>query len=281
MGFQPLQSNQRNMFGFPRHTLFQAYTWDNALERVSSTPPMEEGLLADVEGLSIPSLLPQNEDLNHVLNVLCAGGYGAWVVGGAIRDSLLGNHPTEYDICTNATPNEVIESLEEDELDGMQQVVTHWLRLQETNSRAPLNSIYNKLDSLRQGGYIDHCKEWVNCILDKYHPEISSTLLGILRPNIDAQNFLNYQRNNNLCMSLLVIDSKVDDAEHRISVPGQITPNAIYDIIVEHCGRSADDFLPPLSWQDPKQLQVAILTMMEFSVYCTAYDKMMKNMEYI
>ena len=80
---------------------------------------MEEGLLADVEGLSIPSLLPQNEDLNHVLNVLCAGGYGAWVVGGAIRDSLLGNHPTEYDICTNATPNEVIESFDDTILTGV------------------------------------------------------------------------------------------------------------------------------------------------------------------
>ena len=51
---------------------------------------MEEGLLADVTGLSMPSLLQENEDLSHVLDVLCAGGYGAWVVGGAVRDSLLG-----------------------------------------------------------------------------------------------------------------------------------------------------------------------------------------------
>ena len=120
----------------------------------------------------------------------------------------------------NELINEAIESLAEDELDGMQQVVTHWLNLQGTNSKAPLRS-------LRQGGYIDHCKEWVNCILDKYPPEINRILLGILRHNIDAQTFLNYQRNNNLCMSLLVIDSKVDDAEHRISVPGQITPKSI------------------------------------------------------
>lgn len=74
---------------------------------------MEEGLLADVTGLSMPSLLKENEDLSHVLDVLCAGGYGAWVVGGAVRDSLLGRIPHEYDICTTATPDEVIESFDD------------------------------------------------------------------------------------------------------------------------------------------------------------------------
>ena len=73
---------------------------------------MEEGLLADVTGLSMPSLLQENEDLTHVLDVLSAGGYGAWVVGGAVRDSLLGKIPHEYDICTTATPDEVIESFD-------------------------------------------------------------------------------------------------------------------------------------------------------------------------
>ena len=63
------------------------------MERVSTTPPMEEGLLADVAGLNIPSLIPKNEDLAHVLEVLCATGYGAWVVGGAVRDCILGELP--------------------------------------------------------------------------------------------------------------------------------------------------------------------------------------------
>lgn len=58
---------------------------------------MEEGLLADVQGVNIPSLLPENEDLKHVLDVLSATGYGAWVVGGAVRDCILGELPKEYD----------------------------------------------------------------------------------------------------------------------------------------------------------------------------------------
>lgn len=83
------------------------------MERVSATRRMEEGLLADVRGENIPSLVPQNEDLTHVLNVLSAGGYGVWVVGGAVRDCILGKIPNEYDICTTATPEQVIESFED------------------------------------------------------------------------------------------------------------------------------------------------------------------------
>lgn len=74
---------------------------------------MEEGLLADVPGVISPSLIPKNEDLEHVLNVLCTTGYGAWVVGGAVRDCILGELPKEYDICTTATPEQVIESFED------------------------------------------------------------------------------------------------------------------------------------------------------------------------
>lgn len=83
------------------------------MERVSCTLFMEEGLLADTGGEKIPSLMPENEDLSHVISVLCAGGYGAWVVGGAVRDCILGKVPEEFDICTTATPGEVIESFED------------------------------------------------------------------------------------------------------------------------------------------------------------------------
>jgi tRNA nucleotidyltransferase (CCA-adding enzyme) len=83
------------------------------LERVSATQYMEEGRPADVPGIEMPDLIPHNEDLVHVLDVLCAGGYGAWVVGGSVRDCILGKIPTDYDICTDATPKQVIESFDE------------------------------------------------------------------------------------------------------------------------------------------------------------------------
>ena len=83
------------------------------MERVSATQIMEEGRLADTPGVEMPGLIPQNEDLMHVLNVLSSGGYGVWIVGGAVRDSILGKTPAEYDICTDATPDQVIESFEQ------------------------------------------------------------------------------------------------------------------------------------------------------------------------
>lgn len=36
-----------------------------------------------------------------------AAGYEGWAVGGCIRDSLLGKQPTDWDLCTNALPEQV------------------------------------------------------------------------------------------------------------------------------------------------------------------------------
>jgi len=83
------------------------------LERVSATRTMEEGRIADVTGEHMPNLIPLEDDLIHVMDVLCAKGFGAWIVGGAVRDCILGKKPTEYDICTDAEPQEVIDFFEE------------------------------------------------------------------------------------------------------------------------------------------------------------------------
>ena len=74
---------------------------------------MEEGVLADISGIPMPNLFQAPEELVHVINVLNAGGYGSWIVGGAVRDVILGLNPKEYDICTTATPEEIVESFED------------------------------------------------------------------------------------------------------------------------------------------------------------------------
>lgn len=43
-----------------------------------------------------------------VLERLADMGYEAYVVGGCVRDSLLGKEPKDWDVCTNATPKEVL-----------------------------------------------------------------------------------------------------------------------------------------------------------------------------
>ena len=51
--------------------------------------------------LRIPSYV------NKVLGVLLDAGYEAHVVGGAVRDLLLGRVPDDYDVVTNARPEEI------------------------------------------------------------------------------------------------------------------------------------------------------------------------------
>lgn len=50
-----------------------------------------------------------NNDVKKILNLLNDNGYQAYVVGGAIRNILLGIDPLDYDITTNALPQQIIE----------------------------------------------------------------------------------------------------------------------------------------------------------------------------
>lgn len=48
-----------------------------------------------------------NENAKEVLCRLEAAGYAAYLVGGCVRDTLLGDEPHDYDVTTSATPEEV------------------------------------------------------------------------------------------------------------------------------------------------------------------------------
>lgn len=50
------------------------------------------------------SLAPQAE---RALEILHQAGYEAWIVGGCVRDLLLGRRPADYDLTTSALPQEV------------------------------------------------------------------------------------------------------------------------------------------------------------------------------
>ena len=48
------------------------------------------------------------EGAKKILNLLHSSGFEAYVVGGCVRDSLLGIEPKDWDICTSARPEETI-----------------------------------------------------------------------------------------------------------------------------------------------------------------------------
>ena len=45
--------------------------------------------------------------IKEIVEQLQKAGYEAYIVGGAVRDLLLGLKPKDFDVATNATPEEV------------------------------------------------------------------------------------------------------------------------------------------------------------------------------
>jgi tRNA nucleotidyltransferase (CCA-adding enzyme) len=52
------------------------------------------------------------QEVSHVTRTLRKGGYEAYLIGGCVRDLLMGRTPKDWDVTTNATPNEIIDLFE-------------------------------------------------------------------------------------------------------------------------------------------------------------------------
>ena len=63
-----------------------------------------EEIAVDVHGID-PKLV--DERALNVVRTLKQGGYEAYIVGGAVRDLLVGLRPKDFDVATNATPEQV------------------------------------------------------------------------------------------------------------------------------------------------------------------------------
>lgn len=47
--------------------------------------------------------------VQHILNKMEENGYQCYLVGGCVRDMIMGKKPHDFDLCTNAVPDEIIE----------------------------------------------------------------------------------------------------------------------------------------------------------------------------
>lgn len=61
----------------------------------------------------------------HVIRQLQQAGYTAYIVGGAVRDLLLGLQPKDFDIATNATPEEVRQQFKRAHIIGKRFRIVH------------------------------------------------------------------------------------------------------------------------------------------------------------
>ena len=50
-----------------------------------------------------------SDGANFVIKTLKSSGYDAFLVGGCVRDLILQNDPNDFDVVTNARPNEIIK----------------------------------------------------------------------------------------------------------------------------------------------------------------------------
>ena len=61
----------------------------------------------------------------HIINLLEHDGHEAFVVGGCVRDSLLGKEPHDWDICTSARPEEVCSIMERNHIRTIETGLKH------------------------------------------------------------------------------------------------------------------------------------------------------------
>lgn len=54
--------------------------------------------------------------VNFIIQELEKCGHEAYMVGGCVRDSVLGRTPHDYDICTSATPDEILQAFPHEEI---------------------------------------------------------------------------------------------------------------------------------------------------------------------
>lgn len=60
--------------------------------------------------LKVNNIIPYGA--KYILNNFTLSGYQAFIVGGCCRDILLNRTPNDYDICTSATPDEIINAVD-------------------------------------------------------------------------------------------------------------------------------------------------------------------------
>ena len=92
----------------------------------------------------------------NVADSLVEAGYEAYIVGGAVRDLLLGLHPKDFDVATNATPEQIKRVFRRSRIIGRRfQIVHVYMRgelIEVTTFRAPSDQQNSKLQHADASG---------------------------------------------------------------------------------------------------------------------------------
>ena len=65
--------------------------------------------MEDTEGVCKMKDIKMPENVKMILDKLSSEGHEAVIIGGCVRDSIMGNEPHDWDIATSAKPEEIME----------------------------------------------------------------------------------------------------------------------------------------------------------------------------
>ncbi len=99
------------------------------------------------------------DDLSQAAISVCDGlqreGYQAFVVGGAVRDLLLGRHPKDFDVATSATPEQVRAVFRRSRIIGRRFRIVHVMFRDETIEVSTFRSNHTDADANEQNSRAD------------------------------------------------------------------------------------------------------------------------------
>ena len=101
----------------------------------------------------------RRDELSNAAISVCEGlqraGYKAFVVGGAVRDLLLGRHPKDYDVATDATPEQVRAVFRRARIIGRRFKLVHVMFRDETVEVSTFRANHPAADADEQDGRAD------------------------------------------------------------------------------------------------------------------------------
>ena len=95
-----------------------------------------------------------NKNAKDVINYLKRSGYKAYIVGGGVRDLLLGKKPKDFDIATNATPEQIKKALPRSRIIGRRFKLVHYRKGREIIEVATFRTGGNKKSAKSSKGLV-------------------------------------------------------------------------------------------------------------------------------
>ncbi|WP_018609697.1 polynucleotide adenylyltransferase PcnB [Uliginosibacterium gangwonense] len=124
----------------------------------SSSPAPEAAYIpADQHGIRSAMILPA---ARKVCAVLQEAGFKAYVVGGAVRDLIAGIKPKDYDVATNATPDEVRNLFRRSRIIGRRFRIVHVMSGPETIEVSTFRALHDEDTITDEHGRVLHDNVW-------------------------------------------------------------------------------------------------------------------------